>query len=91
MICGFACAGGAMALFEELELWDNLIACHRLLQKKPQACGGIDAQASIACSSAVPYFPRRHASSKGCEKRHEYGLTRLCQDSPMWSGICNHP
>ena len=27
-----------MALFEELELWDNLIACYRLLQKKPQAC-----------------------------------------------------
>ena len=26
-----------MALFEELELWDNLIACYRLLQKKPQA------------------------------------------------------
>ena len=26
-----------MALFEEMELWDNLIACYRLLQKKPQA------------------------------------------------------
>ena len=26
-----------MAIFEELELWDNLIACYRLLQKKPQA------------------------------------------------------
>jgi hypothetical protein len=26
-----------MAIFEELELWDSLIACYRLLQKKPQA------------------------------------------------------
>ena len=55
MLYGPACAGGAMALFEELELWDNLIACYRLLQKKPQARCGIDAQAS-KCSHNVAFF-----------------------------------
>lgn len=32
--CGMI--GAAMSLFEELELWDNLILCYQLLQKKPQ-------------------------------------------------------
>lgn len=49
MTHGFTCAGGAMALFEELELWDNLIACYRLLQKKPQAgCDIMRKQAVLA-------------------------------------------
>ena len=29
--------GAAMTLFEELELWDALILCYRLLQKNVQA------------------------------------------------------
>ena len=29
--------GAAMELFEELELWDALILCYRLLQKNVQA------------------------------------------------------
>ncbi len=29
--------GGAMTLFEELELWDALIVCYRLLGKNVQA------------------------------------------------------
>jgi len=30
--------GAAMTIFEELELWDNLILCYLLLEKKPQVC-----------------------------------------------------
>lgn len=32
--------GAAMTIFEELELWDNLILCYLLLEKKPQVCQG---------------------------------------------------
>ena len=37
--CGMI--GAAMSLFEELELWDNLILCYQLLQKKPQVGSGL--------------------------------------------------
>lgn len=37
--CGMI--GAAMSLFQELELWDNLILCYQLLQKKPQVGSGL--------------------------------------------------
>lgn len=33
--CGLV--GAAMEIFEEMELWDNLLICYRLLEKIPQA------------------------------------------------------
>lgn len=39
--------GGALGLFEELELWDALILCHRLLGKAPQAQALVHARLQV--------------------------------------------
>mgnify|MGYP001811139938 CR=1 FL=1 len=43
LLVGMGLVGGALAVFETLELWDNLIVCYQLLGKKVQVgagCGG---------------------------------------------------
>ncbi|PSC75849.1 tetratricopeptide repeat 27-like protein [Micractinium conductrix] len=37
LLVGMGLVGGALAVFETLELWDNLIVCYQLLGKKVQA------------------------------------------------------
>ena len=40
-LVGMGLVGAALSLFEELELWDSLIVCYRLLDKKVQVRGGV--------------------------------------------------
>ena len=42
--------GAAMTLFEELELWDALILCYRLLQKNVQAEELVNRRLEVSCT-----------------------------------------
>lgn len=57
--------GAAMTLFEELELWDALILCYRLLQKNVQAEELVHRRLKVGHMTAIAcdrtLFPR-HAS-----------------------------
>ena len=46
--------GAAMTLFEELELWDALILCYRLLEKNVQAEELVHRRLEVHCS----FLPR---------------------------------
>ena len=45
--------GAAMTLFEELELWDALILCYRLLQKNVQAEELVHRRLEVSCSALL--------------------------------------
>lgn len=41
LLVGMGLVGAALAVFEQLELWDNLIVCYQLLDKRVQVCVGL--------------------------------------------------
>jgi hypothetical protein len=46
LLVGMGLVGAALTLFEQLELWDSLIACYQLLDKKVQV--GLEKVAGMA-------------------------------------------
>ena len=55
--------GAAMTLFEELELWDALILCYRLLQKNVQAEELVHKRLEVSYTDALhaaERIPLRH-------------------------------
>ena len=53
--------GAAMTLFEELELWDALILCYRLLQKNVQAEELVHRRLEVRCTVALEPWLQQQA------------------------------